>query len=168
MVCQFYNGMVCPPATSEAGARWPRFGLVVVATTGRRDNKDQMIRPYELRSQVKIVIPKIGVPVRLKCIMDHQFYRGPVSKKSRNLPQFLPYNFKCSRFWLRTVTWWTKDLFSQTRFCEELVFMHKFLKCHRIHKLLCCLTIRFFTREYTKYTAGYTICFVVGVLAWSL
>jgi hypothetical protein len=24
--------MVCPPATSEAGARWPRFGLVVVAT----------------------------------------------------------------------------------------------------------------------------------------
>jgi hypothetical protein len=24
--------MVCPPATSEAEARWPRFGLVVVAT----------------------------------------------------------------------------------------------------------------------------------------
>jgi hypothetical protein len=38
--------MVCPPATSEAEARWPRFGLVVVATTSRRDNKDQMIRPY--------------------------------------------------------------------------------------------------------------------------
>jgi hypothetical protein len=37
--------MVCPPATSEAEARWPRFGLVVVATTSRRDNKDQMIRP---------------------------------------------------------------------------------------------------------------------------
>jgi hypothetical protein len=35
------------PATSEAGARWPRFGLVVVATTGRRYNKDQMIRPLE-------------------------------------------------------------------------------------------------------------------------
>jgi hypothetical protein len=31
--------------TSEAGARWPRFGLVVVATTSRRDKKDQMIRP---------------------------------------------------------------------------------------------------------------------------
>jgi hypothetical protein len=40
--------MVCPPATSEAEARWPRFGLVVVATTRRRDNKDQMIRPLEL------------------------------------------------------------------------------------------------------------------------
>jgi hypothetical protein len=38
--------MVCPPATSEAGARWPRFGLVVVATTSRRYNKVQMIRPY--------------------------------------------------------------------------------------------------------------------------
>jgi hypothetical protein len=37
--------MVCPPATSEAEARRPRFGLVVVATTSRRDNKDQMIRP---------------------------------------------------------------------------------------------------------------------------
>jgi hypothetical protein len=34
--------MVCP---SEAEARWPRFGLVVVATTSRRYNKDQMIRP---------------------------------------------------------------------------------------------------------------------------
>jgi hypothetical protein len=38
--------MVCPPATSEAEARWPRFGLVVDATTGRRDNKDQMIRLF--------------------------------------------------------------------------------------------------------------------------
>jgi hypothetical protein len=38
--------MVCPPATSEAGARWPRFVLVVVATTTRRNNKVQMIRPY--------------------------------------------------------------------------------------------------------------------------
>jgi hypothetical protein len=37
--------MVCPPATSEAEARWPRFGLVVVATYSRRDNKDQMINP---------------------------------------------------------------------------------------------------------------------------
>jgi hypothetical protein len=37
--------MVCPSATSEAEARWPRFGLVVVATTSRRDSKDQMIRP---------------------------------------------------------------------------------------------------------------------------
>jgi hypothetical protein len=37
--------MVCPPATSEAGARWLRFGLVVATTTSRRDNKDQMIRP---------------------------------------------------------------------------------------------------------------------------
>jgi hypothetical protein len=25
---------------------WPRFSLVVVATTSRRDNKVQMIRPY--------------------------------------------------------------------------------------------------------------------------
>jgi hypothetical protein len=33
-------------ATSEAGARWPRFGLVVVATTSCRDNTVQMIRPY--------------------------------------------------------------------------------------------------------------------------
>jgi hypothetical protein len=39
-------GIVCPPATSEAGARWPRRGLVVVATTSCRDNKVQMIRPY--------------------------------------------------------------------------------------------------------------------------
>jgi hypothetical protein len=31
MVCQFLNGKVCLPATSEAGARWPRFGLVVDA-----------------------------------------------------------------------------------------------------------------------------------------
>jgi hypothetical protein len=38
--------MVCPPATSEAEARWPRFGLVVVATNSRRDYLDQMIRPY--------------------------------------------------------------------------------------------------------------------------
>jgi hypothetical protein len=37
--------MVCPSATSETEARWPIFGLVVVATTSRRDNKDQMIRP---------------------------------------------------------------------------------------------------------------------------
>jgi hypothetical protein len=28
-------------ATSEAGARWPRFGFVVVATTSRRDDKVQ-------------------------------------------------------------------------------------------------------------------------------
>jgi hypothetical protein len=45
MVRQFKNGMICPPATSEAGARWPRLGLVVVATTSCRDNKVQMIRP---------------------------------------------------------------------------------------------------------------------------
>jgi hypothetical protein len=37
--------MVCPSATSEAEARWLIFGLVVVATTSRRDDKDQMIRP---------------------------------------------------------------------------------------------------------------------------
>jgi hypothetical protein len=37
--------MVCPPAASEAGSRWPRRGLVVVATTSCRDNKVQMIRP---------------------------------------------------------------------------------------------------------------------------
>jgi hypothetical protein len=40
--------MVCPSATSKAEARWLRFGLVVVATTSRRDDKDQMIRPLEL------------------------------------------------------------------------------------------------------------------------
>jgi hypothetical protein len=45
MVCQFKNGIVCPSATSEAGARGPRFGLAVATTTSRRDNKDQMIRP---------------------------------------------------------------------------------------------------------------------------
>jgi hypothetical protein len=33
------------PATFEAGGRWPRRGLVVVATTCCRDNKVQMIRP---------------------------------------------------------------------------------------------------------------------------
>jgi hypothetical protein len=33
---------------SEAGARWPGFGLVVVATTSCRNNKVQMIRPLEL------------------------------------------------------------------------------------------------------------------------
>jgi hypothetical protein len=43
--------MVCPPATSEAEARWPRFGLVVDATTGRRDNKDQMIRPIKVQNR---------------------------------------------------------------------------------------------------------------------
>jgi hypothetical protein len=36
--------MVCPPATSKAGARWPICGLVVVATTSCRNNKVQMIR----------------------------------------------------------------------------------------------------------------------------
>jgi hypothetical protein len=40
--------MVCPPATSEAEARWPRFGLVVVATNSRRDYLDQMIRPLDV------------------------------------------------------------------------------------------------------------------------
>jgi hypothetical protein len=40
--------MVCPPATSEAEARWPRFGLVVVATNSRRDYLDQMIRPIDI------------------------------------------------------------------------------------------------------------------------
>jgi hypothetical protein len=44
----FKNGKVCLRATSEAGARWPIFGLVVATTTGRRDNKDQMIRPLVL------------------------------------------------------------------------------------------------------------------------
>jgi hypothetical protein len=43
--CPFKNGKVCLPATSEAGARWPRIGLVIVATTSRRDKKVQMIRP---------------------------------------------------------------------------------------------------------------------------
>jgi hypothetical protein len=33
--------------TSEAKTRCPRFGLVVVATTSRRDDKDQMIRPLD-------------------------------------------------------------------------------------------------------------------------
>jgi hypothetical protein len=42
--------MVYPSATSKAEARWLRFGLVVVATTSRRDNKDQMIRPLLLLS----------------------------------------------------------------------------------------------------------------------
>jgi hypothetical protein len=48
MVCQFKNAKVCLPATSEAGARWRRFGLVGVATTSCRDNKVQMIRPLVL------------------------------------------------------------------------------------------------------------------------
>jgi hypothetical protein len=33
-----WYGMSSDPATSEAGARWPRFGLVVVATTIRPDD----------------------------------------------------------------------------------------------------------------------------------
>jgi hypothetical protein len=51
MVCKFLNGMVCPPATSEAGARWQRFSLVVVATTSCCDNKVQMIRPLDNKGQ---------------------------------------------------------------------------------------------------------------------
>jgi hypothetical protein len=47
----FLKCKVCLPATSKAGARWPRFGLVVVATTSRRDNKDQMIRPLNVSSR---------------------------------------------------------------------------------------------------------------------
>jgi hypothetical protein len=46
--------VVCPHATSEAEARWPIFGLVVVATTSRRDNNDQMIRPLKMIFPVKI------------------------------------------------------------------------------------------------------------------
>jgi hypothetical protein len=45
--------MVCPPATSEAGARWPRIGLVVVATTTHRDNKVQMIRPIVVVTELQ-------------------------------------------------------------------------------------------------------------------
>jgi hypothetical protein len=45
------NGKVCHPATSEARASWPRFCLVVVATTSRRDNKVQMIRPLDMIPQ---------------------------------------------------------------------------------------------------------------------
>jgi hypothetical protein len=48
--------MVCPPTTSEAGARWPRIGFVVVATTSRRDNKVQMIRPLELVLAEKVTL----------------------------------------------------------------------------------------------------------------
>jgi hypothetical protein len=44
--------MVCPSAPSKAEARWLRFGLVVVATTNRRDNKDQMIRPLGLPRRI--------------------------------------------------------------------------------------------------------------------
>jgi hypothetical protein len=43
--CPFKNSKVCLRATSEAGARWPIFSLVVATTSSRRDNKDQMIRP---------------------------------------------------------------------------------------------------------------------------
>jgi hypothetical protein len=50
--------MVCPSATSEAEARWPRFGLVVVATTSRRDNKDQMIRPLD----DNMLLPALQLP----------------------------------------------------------------------------------------------------------
>jgi hypothetical protein len=46
--------MVGPPATSEAEARWPRFGLVVVATTSRRDYLDQMIRPIMIATMVVV------------------------------------------------------------------------------------------------------------------
>jgi hypothetical protein len=49
----FKNGKVCLRATSEAGARWPIFGLVVATTTSRRDNKDQMIRPIEMDTSMR-------------------------------------------------------------------------------------------------------------------
>jgi hypothetical protein len=54
--------MVCPPATSEAGARWPRFGLVVATTTSRRDNKDQMIRPLIFHEAPCTVAQLYGLP----------------------------------------------------------------------------------------------------------
>jgi hypothetical protein len=77
MVCQFYNGMVCPPATSEAGARWPRFGLVVVATTSRRDNKDQMIRPLDTLAE--------DILLKTTLAMDLHFshHEGPSSDTGR-------------------------------------------------------------------------------------
>jgi hypothetical protein len=53
MVCQFKNGKGSPPATSKAGARWPRFSLIVIATTSCRDNKVQMIRPQECKNVQK-------------------------------------------------------------------------------------------------------------------
>jgi hypothetical protein len=62
--------MVCPPATSEAGARRLRVGLVVVETTSRRDNKVQMIRPYVL------YVPPI--PQQIQISVD-QPYAGPAA-----------------------------------------------------------------------------------------
>jgi hypothetical protein len=53
----FKNGKICLPATSETGARWPIFSLVVVATTSRRDNKDQMIRPLMSK---KVTVQMLG------------------------------------------------------------------------------------------------------------
>jgi hypothetical protein len=49
---------VLDPATSEAGAKWPRIGLVVVATTSLRDNKVQMIRP---QIDIAIGVDELGI-----------------------------------------------------------------------------------------------------------
>jgi hypothetical protein len=73
MVCQFLNGMVCPSATSKAEARWLRFGLVVVATTSRRDDKDQMIRPLTLsymQDRKETRGKKICMAILRKCILQ--------------------------------------------------------------------------------------------------
>jgi hypothetical protein len=56
--------MVCPSATSKAEARWLRFGLVVVATTSRRYDKDQgydHVQAYLGICQKKIYVKKIYV-----------------------------------------------------------------------------------------------------------
>jgi hypothetical protein len=64
--------MVCLPATSEAEARWPRFGLVVVATNSRRDYLDQMIRPLmaliqqQEQQQIKIWTLRDSTSSRVK------------------------------------------------------------------------------------------------------
>jgi hypothetical protein len=56
--------MVCPPATSEAEARWPRFSIVVIATTSRRDYLDQMIRPLVFRGKTDVMLKIVVLSLR--------------------------------------------------------------------------------------------------------
>jgi hypothetical protein len=67
--------MACPPATSEAEARWPRFGLVVVATTSRRDYLDQMIRPLVFIKQL------VGAIFRHPKLISTNYYRRAMARK---------------------------------------------------------------------------------------
>jgi hypothetical protein len=79
--------MVCPSATSEAEARWPRFGLVVVATTGRCDNKDQMIRPLEIYD-ASHATPRLWKDQLKNDLRSDQDHRQKIDLRSRSRSRF--------------------------------------------------------------------------------